>query len=115
MLDIDDIDIGLELTDLLPRGSSRVAMAFVYIIWAVISIAIFVTGFFQDSTLLTAIHIVTGSLFLLAMLVFLCINVMTSGKPGCILLIVQNAIAAVLGLTAVVVFMFGHFLDSLLH
>ena len=107
-------DFEIDFHDILPRGSGRLATAFLYIVWAVVSIAFIGSGFFQNSTLAMTIHIAAGSLFLLALLFFIAVNVMTAGKPGCVLLAVQNGVAMVLAFLGVLLFIFGLSLESLL-
>lgn len=112
MFDFDDIDI--DLGNLLPRGNGRIFSAFFYGVWAIVSTVFIVSGFFQASTLLMAIHIGAGVLFLLALLFFMAVNMMTGGKPTFVWHFAQNGVAAALGMLAVLLFMFGHVVESFL-
>jgi hypothetical protein len=110
-----DFDIEIDFSHMLPSGNARVATAFLYAGWGTVAVVFIVSGFFQSSLFLRTIHIATGSLFLLALLLFIAMNVMTAGKPGCVLLVVQNVVAMVLGLLATLLFMFGHTVEMLLN
>jgi hypothetical protein len=101
-------EIGIDLDHILPIGGGRVAMGLLYTSWAMVSVTFIGVGAFQDSTFLLATYVATGSLFLLALLLFIAINLMTGGKPGCVLTVLQNVVAMVLGLLAILTFFFGH-------
>jgi hypothetical protein len=107
MLEFEN-EIGIDLNHILPDGSGRVAMGLFYTGWALVSGTFIGVGFFQDSTFLMVTHIATGSLFLLALCFFLAVNLVTGGKPGCALTVLQNAVAMVLGLLAILTFFFGY-------